>query len=172
MISRKGQTLIEALIALSVVTMGFLGIAALLSKSFFYNRVISDQLTATYLASEGLEVAKNLIDHDLFSNVGWGACFAPHENGNGVAELALDYTASDCTNIQNYVANMPLQFDPATNLYSYHVAAGSVASQFSRDVRVTVQGPQISVQSIVAWSTGPVTSRSVILEDHFYHWRK
>jgi type II secretory pathway pseudopilin PulG len=168
---QRGQTLIEALMALSVITMGFLGIFALLSKSFFFNRVISDQLTATYLASEGVEVAKNLIDHDVYSGAAWGSCFAGSRNlnGNGVGEFALDSASVDCA--ARWDPTMRLQFDPATNAYSYRTTAGSVATGFSRDVRVALSGNEITVAGIVTWDTGPLTARSIMLEDHFYKWR-
>jgi type II secretory pathway pseudopilin PulG len=170
---RRGQTLIEALIALSVITMGFLGIMALLSKSFFYNRTITDQLTASYLASEGIEIAKNLIDHDVFSGAAWGSCFTANTsamNGNNVGDFALDDASIDC--LRGYSSGMFLQFDPATNAYRYGITAGSSATGFSRDVRVALTGAnEITVTSIVRWDTGPVTGRSVVLEDHFYKWR-
>ena len=166
---RRGQTLIEALIALSVITMGFLGIMALLSKSFFYNRTITDRLTASYLASEGVEIAKNLIDHDGYAKLGWGNCFAGHMNGGGVGDFAFDDTSVDCT--AAYASNMRLQLDPTTHAYTYQTTAGSVATAFSRDVRVALVGDEITVASIVTWDTGPLTSQSVRLEDHFYKWR-
>ena len=169
--SRRGQTLIEALIALSVITLGFLGILALLAKSFFYNRTISDQLTATYLAAEGVEVAKNLIDHGVVSGAAWNSCFAPYENSAGVAQLALDYTSTDCGSLNLYAAGAVLQFDGTTNRYSYHITAGSAATGFSRDVIVRSAGDQITVNSVVTWNTGPITSQSVNLEDHFYKWK-
>ena len=169
--SRRGQTLIEALIALSVITLGLLGILALLAKSFFYNRTISDQLTATYLASEGVEVAKNLIDHDVASGAAWNSCFAPYENAAGVAQLALDYTSTDCGSLNLYAPGDVLQFDGTTDRYSYHVTAGSSPTGFSRDVVVKAAGDQITVNSVVTWSTGPITSQSINLEDHFYKWK-
>jgi hypothetical protein len=163
--------LIEATLALSVVTIGLLGIITLLSKAFFYHRVVSDQLTATYLASEGVEVAKNLIDHDVYSGAAWGACFAPYESAGGVANLALDYGTTDCGTLQSYSAGLFLRFDPTTNMYSYRATAGSAVTNFSRDVRVQANGAELTVHSIVTWSTGPITSESVDLEDHFYDWR-
>jgi Tfp pilus assembly protein PilV len=36
--SRRGQTLVEALVALSILTVGFVGVVVLLTKSFQLNR--------------------------------------------------------------------------------------------------------------------------------------
>ena len=60
--SRRGQTLVEALVALSILTTGFFGIVSLLTKSFQLNRTTMNDTQATYLAAEGIEIAKNLID--------------------------------------------------------------------------------------------------------------
>jgi len=171
MVKRKtaaqGQTLIEVMIALSVATIAFSGIMALLSKSFFYDRVIADQVTATYLASEGIEIAKNVIDHDLPSGNAWGSCLP-------AGDFMLDY-AADCSNFPNYNGNVALKFDPTTERYGYAAASGAAATVFTREIRVTknVSTPdQITVQSIVRWSTGPAASQSVDLEDVFYNWAK
>jgi hypothetical protein len=138
---------------------------ALLSKSFFYNRVTSDDLTATYLASEGVELAKNLIDHDVYAGNPWGTCLP-------LGDFMLDYT-KDCGNLQGYNGNVTLRFDSTTERYSYQMTPSSAPTIFARRIRVTTsQADEITVQSVVTWSTGPVTSQSVDLEDHFYDWRK
>ena len=64
---RGGQSLIEVMVAVTALTVSFLGISSLLSQSLALNRVISNEATATYLASEGIEIAKNLIDHDFYA---------------------------------------------------------------------------------------------------------
>jgi Tfp pilus assembly protein PilV len=165
---RRGQTLIEVMMALGVATTAFLGIIGLLSKSFFYHRVTSDELTATYLASEGVEIAKNLIDHDTYAGNPWGACFG----GNGTVQVELDYATTDCATLQGYAAGVTLQFDRTTDRYGYHETANSVATPFARLIRVKTSGDEITVQSVVTWSTGPVASQSINLEDHFYNWRR
>ena len=163
------------MLALGVVTIGLLGIFTLLSKSFFYDRDITDQLTATYLASEGVEVAKSLIDSDMYSGAVWGSCFRPYENAAGVADLELDYLTTDCGSLTPYSpsAPTPLRFDPkiGEDEYGYAAVAGSVPTIFFRDVRVAQNGAEITVSSIVTWSTGPITNQSLVLEDHFYYWR-
>ena len=55
------------MVAITVLTVGFLGISSLLSQSLALNRVTTNEITATYLASEGIEIAKNLIDHDVYA---------------------------------------------------------------------------------------------------------
>lgn len=175
--NRKGQSLLEVLISLTMLTMGFLGITALLSQSFFMNRIVTDQAIGTYLAAEGIEIAKNLVDHDVYAHLasppvgtGWGSCF-----GAG-GDFQLDYTTTDCSALVSYFppgydAGHFLKFDPATHLYGYGSSASLATTVFTRDIRVSVPNAnEIIVNSIVHWSTGPLTSQSINLEDHFYNW--
>jgi Tfp pilus assembly protein PilV len=168
--SKKGQSLIEAIVALGVLTVGFLGIVSLLSKSLFYGRDVSDTMKATYLASEGIEITKNLIDHDIAlalegNGGGWGACFA----GKGGTDFEMDYAAT-CDNITLY-SGKPLLFDSASNLYGYTLSASALTTNFVRKIRVVENGNEITVNSIVTWSTGPIRTQSINIEDQFYNWQ-
>src|SRR5690348_18434680 len=163
---RRGQSITEAMLAISMLTVGFLGITALLSRSYFLSRVTADQLTATYLASEGIEIAKNMIDHDIYNGVPWDTTFG------GGGDFHLDYTActngAPCPPAGSAGTGPVLDLDPATHLYSY---SGSIATKFTRLIRITVpSGHEIQVNSIVTWSTGLFTAQSINLEDHFYNW--
>jgi len=173
--SRRGQSLLEAMVALSILTVGFLGLVALLSKSFFYSREVADKMKATYLASEGVEIVKNLIDHDVTLAVvnkgegGWGSCFS----GQIVTGFEVDYKSGEdyttqCDHFAPYSASDHLYLDPVTHLYSYD--KNGTLTNFTRKIRITQNGDEIIVQSIVNWSTGPITAQSVEMEDHFYNW--
>lgn len=154
----------ELIAALSILTVSLLGVAALLSQSFAVSRIISNDAVATYLASEGIELAKNLIDHDVYAHLagngaGWNSCF-----GTG-GHFQFDYTRTNCTNLPAYNSASYLYFNPATNLYSYNTP-GSVATNFTRDIQIIPYTNEIVVRSTVWWSA----SRSVTVEDHFYNW--
>ena len=59
---RKGNLLIESIVAISVIVISFLGILSLLSRSLGINKDVSYKFIATYLAAEGIEITKSLID--------------------------------------------------------------------------------------------------------------
>jgi len=59
----KGLTLIEAVIALFLITMGMVGFFSLFQKIINYNTVISSRLIAAYLAQEGIEIVRNIRDN-------------------------------------------------------------------------------------------------------------
>lgn len=167
------------MVAISILTVGLLGILTLLTKSFQLTRVVDDQTTATYLASEGIEVAKNLIDHDVYSGIanpgdigigaGWGSCF-PYAS----AHYQIDYQTFNCSliNVSITTDTAPIYFNPTSGLYGDNSALGS-PTIFSRDVLVTnVNSSEIDVQSTVSWKNDFGVPDSITLEDQFYNWHQ
>ena len=174
--SSRGQTLVEALIALTLLTVGFIGIATLLTKSFQLNRTTMNNAQATYLAAEGIEITKNLIDHDIYvglpGNDDFGNCFY---DGSGYY-YPIDYQtvaspATDCSGVLNYSTtppNTPLYFNPTTHSYVAS-SLGAMPTNFTRNVKITESSDAIDVQSTVTWTDGG-SSNAVTLEDVFYDW--
>lgn len=173
--SRRGQTLVEALIALSILTTGFVGIVGLLTRSFQLNRTTTDDTQATYLAAEGIEVAKNLIDHDVYeqlsgnSNYSWGSCF-PYSGTHYY--YPIDFATTDCASLEmsDSPPNTPLYFSSTTDTYSTN-PFGADATDFVRNIAVTNNGDELDVQSAVTWNNGGL-SNTITLEDVFYNWRQ
>jgi hypothetical protein len=172
--SRRGQTLIEALVALSILTTGFIGIVALLTKSFQLNRTTTNDTQATYLAAEGIEIVKNLSDHDIYSglpnNDGFAQCFGLGQGQTGY--FKLEYDTMTCpppvyVGPASYLSD-PLYFNSATHLYTYSTL-GATQTDFAREVKITNDGEDLDVQSTVTWSDGG-TSNTITLEDHFYDY--
>ncbi len=60
---QRGQSLLEVLVALGLAVAGVLGVLALVTRATGLNRVTTDQYIASYLALEGMELARNLFDH-------------------------------------------------------------------------------------------------------------
>src|ERR1051325_3403499 len=65
--NEDGSLIIESLIALSIALIGLVGVLAFLSQSIKVNTQVEQRFVATYLAAEGLEIVKSLIDLD-YSN--------------------------------------------------------------------------------------------------------
>jgi Tfp pilus assembly protein PilV len=163
-----GFLMVEALVAISVLVVGFLGIASLLSNSLSLNRVVSDNYTANYLAMEGIELVKNLIDANYIQKCAWNSGFTDGQ----LYEVSYDSMpqAGNCpgsalqTNSNRY-----LSFGPATGLYSY---SGSMPTPFQRRIKITFLTPSsTAVSSEVRWTTRGGGSHSIDLEDVFWNWR-
>ena len=163
----RGFLLVEAMVSMSVLMVGVLGIFALMSQSIKLTRTINDQYVSTYLAAEGIEVVKNILDSNALTNPGaWNA------NGfDAAACYELDYTTDSLGSARSASCSgsgaTPLLFDGS--LYGY---AGGTASGFSRTVQIAPimdKGAQIGirVRSTVRWAGG---EQSFVLDDTFYAW--
>lgn len=156
---RRGQSLLEMLMALSMLTIAFLGIMTLVARSFFLNRIATGQTTATYLAAEGIEVTDNIVQHDIYAGNKWGTCC-----GTGGA-FTVEYDSTSLTPL--FGNTPPLLYNAASGTYQYKTGA---ASPYSRTIYISVAANEITVKSIVQWSSGAFNNQSVEVDDDFYNW--
>lgn len=177
--SRKGQSIVEAMVALSILMIGLMGVLTLLSRSLLLQRATGDRAKATYLAAEGIEIAKSLIDHDVYLGIashggtgGWMTCF-PSPSG----DYDLDFASKGCP--PDFSSDKPLLFSPSTGFYYSDADIGApsdaVPTNFVRSITIVnnqaADPNEIDVRSTVTWDTGAITQQKVVLEDHFYNWR-
>ena len=163
-IARKAQSLIETMVGLGVLTVGLLGLIALLSRSLGLSNYVSENYIATYLAAEGIEITKNILDHN--AKVGgitaWNSGFF---NGDFEADWL-----SESLSLQG--VPRPLLLDPVSGLYSYQI--GGTQTKFFRTIHVElVDINHLKINSIVVWATsqgivGLSGNAQVNVEDHFF----
>lgn len=163
--SRDGQTIMEMVVALGVLTVGFLGIVNLLNSSLGLHRVIADDYKATYLAAEGIELVKNVV----VTNTDPGRIFA-WCSGLPAGSYEIDHTLEvptggpdDCNSTYPAllgVSGRPLLFHSSTRLYDYQPDVDSRETSFYRTVTISygraaipfaTADDQMTVQSVVRW---------------------
>lgn len=184
----SGQLLIEALVSISIILVGLVGILNLLANSMRLNRIVSDQYTATYLASEGIEVIRNIVDTNININrtggsVPWNRNVECGKNLNatctGGAGCSLNYneTVIDNNDANNNKKNNPIDFNPVRFNGAYYnnkvVIGPNQPTPFTRNVcvdKINVPGGQdyLKVQSVVTWKGSGGGSFKVELDDVFY----
>lgn len=158
--NNKGQALIETMVALSVISVGLLGIFALLSSSLGFNRLVSERHIATYLAAEGIELVKNLIDTNVINDKSWNSNI-----GQGDYEIDYHDTALSSWN------DKFLLYDVAGGFYGY---VSGVETKYKRKITIKAldaEFDQMQVNSIVRWAGRGGAEFEVNLEDRFYNWR-
>lgn len=166
----KGFTLIETTIAVFILTIGALGAFALINQTISFAPQASYQLTASYLAQEGLELVRNIRDQNwlewrqapgLVWNDGLIGC---------VAGCEIDYLADSLNPYTGAFlkSNMPLF---GNMIFGYQYSSG-VASKYQRKITITSPIPgKMLVASEVFWQEKE-RSHSVIAETELYDWRK
>jgi len=158
---RSGQLLIEAMVAISVMVIGLLGIFALLSQSLGLYHVAADQYVAANLAAEGIEVVKNILDANfLKSGMAWNEGLAVD------GAYGVNYNS---TSLDSLLTNKNLLFDETNKVYNYTTGRPTT---FQRIITIKNISPdEIQVDSEVRWKTRGGLSSKISLEDHFYNWR-
>lgn len=157
-VGKKGQVLIESLVALTFLTAVFFSAFSLLGQSLVTNRTSAQSYTATYLAVEGIEVARNMIDGNGIQGKAWNSGFADGTYEIGYNDTSFSPDQGDF-----------LMYDPSTNIYSYN---GSILTPFKRAITIQLVNPdEIKIHSVVSWTGAGGGKFNVDLEDHFMNWR-
>ena len=161
--SNNGQLLIELMVAMSVMVIGLLGIFAVLSQTIGLNKIASNQYVAANLASEGIEVVKNILDTNTINNRPW------NEGLSVNGDYGVQYNS---TAVDSLLTNKKLYYNPGTGKYSYDISSGSKTTNFRRIITLTNSQDEITVVSRVAWEDKGGTTFSTETEDHFLNWRQ
>ena len=66
-----GFTLIETLVAITILTLGIVGPLELAYKSISYTKLSQNKITASYLAQEGMELVRYIRDTNKINSNPW-----------------------------------------------------------------------------------------------------
>ncbi len=165
--SRNGQALLESIVASSVLVIGFLSVVSLLSRSLSIYRITVDQYNASFLASEGVEIIKNLVDAGAIRSAPWGSVLPAC--GNTTCAYEVDYLTDLDSHPPTSYAGQFLSFDPDLQKYGYGF---SQTTTFRRRILVEAIGTsELKVNAIVDWTGRGGAAFSMNVEDHFFNWR-
>ncbi len=179
---RSGQALVEAVVALSALTISYLGILSLLNRSVGTSRVIADQNIAAYLSMEGMEIVKNLVDANFMRGEPFDKDFGSGNSSYEVSystELEEDDPGADPDNFNpgrlvNPSRACPqgpcsLRYDPALG-YNYTTGA---PTPFFRVIEIDSSpgvpaSAAFRVTSRVYWITKGGGTSEVRLQNYFF----
>ena len=180
-ISQSGFTLIETMVALTLVTAALVGPFALAVRGVISARLFKDRLIAFNLAQEGLEITRHLRENNVIRGHHWRGLAGPCSAGDLCTRLDdfsayfLDVYTAPWGPARPPMPSSLLTYDAATALYS-HAATGA-ATPFQRTVAISTPGgspdtnPQMLVVVTVNW-TELGLPREVRLEEVLYNWRQ
>ena len=165
--NNAGQAMVEAMVALTIIVVGILGIFTLTSRSLSLNRVDADRYVAVNLANEGIELVKNLLDDNITSDAQpWN--YLPGFNSDGNYEI--DYNDPGLSSIGGVGSARYFYFSKdGSGYYRYPESGEQANTSFQRVINITTNGraDHIKAVSTVYWvSRG--SSYSFSVEDHFY----
>ncbi len=163
----SGFTLVETLVAISLLTIAIIAPMSLTVLSLAGAMYAKDQLTAYFLAQEGVEAVRSVRDGNILSTV-LGSPTATFNNipVGGAFTVDTHTVPATITSCPNGICPF-LQTDGV--LFGY--ASGWASTRFKRSITVTpVNQNELRVQVTVAWLTSPFQNRQFTLSDNLYAW--
>ncbi|MBI5405773.1 type II secretion system protein [Candidatus Kaiserbacteria bacterium] len=183
---RAAFTLVETLIAVTILTLAVAGPLFTASRAIIAAQIARDQLIASYLAQEGLEYARAMRDnaylavHDQpnASSLAWNN-FLINESQSGIFQCrapkicTLDSVqggASPLTSCPGNSCTDPLYL-LSNGIYSQQNLPGSTKTPFVRSIQaIDVSATDERIVATVTWSFHGITY-AVTSTDHFTSWQ-
>jgi Tfp pilus assembly protein PilV len=164
---KEGSLMIELMVAATLMMIGLLGIFSLVTRSTGMNKDVVHRFEATYLAAEGIEIMKHIIDTDVaipktdffnttLSNSGKYEVYFNADRDIGLVSTGLSSSTRK------------LYLNDADGMYNYQ---GGTLTPYIRTVVVTSSADEITIQSVVEWMVGKEKNQ-VDLRDVFKNWRE
>lgn len=159
----RGFTLLEVLIAVSVLTIGAIGMFAVVAQNIAFSSVVSNRLVAAYLAQEGVEIVRNIRDTNFLQiRRGVGTNWRAGLDGcSGGCEADYDDTVLAPAASLRFLRKSGV-------LYSYDVGNDMI---FKRKITITPDGltTKMLVEVEVSWQERGA-SYKVLAATELYDW--
>jgi len=162
-----GFTLVETLIAISILLVSIAGPLTVASKGLMASRYSRDQIVAFYLAQEATELIRNKRDNNAITGNSWTDGLASCFNPNGCIVDAADGNFSSCT----ADGCTELNKHNTTGFYSYSSGSNWEASTFTRTINIEeINQDEIRISVNIAWQTG-VLNNNFVINENLFDWQ-
>lgn len=164
---KSGFTLVEILVAISILSIAILATFTAVSQALKATNFSEDQITAYYLADEGLEYVRNKRDTNGIQHVANLGSGSTYPWLSGIAQVAGDpcYPGKVCyvdipnntiTACSSNAASCPfLSYNATSGLYQYTTGTATV---FKRSITITsISATEVSIAVSVVWTAQNVT---------------
>lgn len=157
---KRGFSLIESLVAITVLTVGVSSALASLYQSIGLAPKIRNKAVAAHLAQEGIELVRNIRDNNWMLGNAWNI---------GLNEGIVGTVVSGCVQYDNNIFEGPCASSILKiNAGGYYVHDLGSNTIFSREIKITnISATEMKVESIVNCGTGC----AMTLEDHLFDWK-
>ena len=172
--THSGFTLIETLVAITLLTVAITEPISLTTQSLESAYYARDQITAFYLAQEAIEAIRSVRDSQILqitqsADASGLNIFGPIPLNNQPFTIdALQPNSAQAITTCNGTCP-PLQTDGT--LYGYK--SGWTATNFTRTVKAAFVGSgqdEVRVTVTVTWRTGAFQTRSFSISENLYRW--
>jgi len=167
---KGGFSLVETLVATAIIVMATVGPLGLAGSALSQANYIKDQIVATFLAQEGLEIMRNVRDSQPSGTMATISNYVPIcASGcivSGTKVVSNTYAVDGCGTTCE-----PLQFNTESNIYEYEESGATlIPTIYTRTIKVyQVPGSsnEYKIYSIVSWERG-YGKRSIELTENLF----
>ena len=166
--NRNGFTLVEVLVAVSLLLLGLVGPMAFLIRVVNATEVANQRAQATFLAQEGIELVQKVRDdawvewfEGAFADSNpWLTITGQFANCNNPPGEGCAVWLTNAGNVEiqqcSSINNCQLRFNSVSGqrLKYFYGGTGGSATPFTRRVFVEVDGNEMNVRSVVTWRAG------------------
>lgn len=166
----KGFTLVETLVAVSILVIGSLGPIVIAAQGIASGGYAKDQITAYYLAQEGIEYIRSIRDGNALQGLpssSWLNGIDIACDGSAVGEFGCTIDArTDAIAACGSGGCAPMRIHPS-GIYGY---AGPTTSIYTRTIKLLQPSTNdiVPIQVTMQW-TSRGTSRSLTLTEDIYN---
>lgn len=163
----SGFTLVEVLVAVSVLSIAILATFTAVSNSMKVTNFTEDQITAYYLADEALEYIRNRRDGNAIQHVNALATGGSVAWLTNIAQVSgdpcsagkvcyVDIPANTIGTCSSTAASCPvLLYNASSGLYGY---VSGTATVYKRSITITaINSTEVSVRVQVSWTAQGIT---------------
>ena len=174
---KKGFTLVEAMIAVAVLSTAVTGPLVIAQKGLASAIYTKDEVSAFYLAQEAVEYVRNIRDTNRIAGSSWlnglAGCIV---NSGGVGACEIDATFLDFTNLNAVKAcsggtcSDYLLFNNTSGLYNY--GSGN-PTKFVRSISMDnrASSKEATVSVTISWQTNLFSAkRTFTVQETIFHY--
>lgn len=162
-------TLVEALIAMSILIIGIISSFILVTRALYNTSIIQDRLTASFLAQEGLELVREIRDSNYIKKINGGSNGWADGLQSGIYRISFENGLEKITDL----SEATLYFHDDTGLFDY-IPEGGVLTSFNRQIQIDpIPGSdqELRITVIVSWQTKGINfNHGLQAEDHLFDW--
>ena len=158
----KGFTLLEMLISVAVITIGALGVFSAVAKFSQQAQQERENLVASYLCQEGVEIVKNIRDTN------WVEEAASWKDGLTSCSAGCEADYED-SSLSAWSSGEYLYIENSTGLYKYIASPVSedVETPYKRKITITEVGDdELDIVVEVYW-----TAYTMTVKENIYNWK-
>lgn len=144
--NKKGFSIAETMIAVSVLVVGLISLLLLVTSSIRHSMDARDQIIATGLAQEGVEIIRNFRDTDVANGRGFGDTGSLLDGESKSCNLGLGSNdmGSCNNNVKFYLSS--------SNFYVVNPGPSDPPTKFQRNISLDYTVPDsLTVKSMVIW---------------------